>query len=67
MHTREELKNTARQWISLWCTPVDWALFDRLHVDRFEDCSSAGRPPQRRASPRGWRSSSVPSRTCGPA
>jgi predicted ester cyclase len=30
-------------WISLWCAPVDWALFDRLHADDFEDCSAGGR------------------------
>jgi len=40
---RSDLESLARQWISLWCAPVDWALFDRLHADDFEDCSSAGR------------------------
>ena len=44
MSTRLELESIARQWISLWRTPVDWALFDRLHAEAFEDCSPAGRP-----------------------
>ena len=39
-----KLKSVAEQWITLWCTPVDWELFDRLHTEKFEDCSSAGRP-----------------------
>jgi hypothetical protein len=26
----------------MWCAPVDWDLFDRLHADDFEDCSAAG-------------------------
>lgn len=43
MSTRAELESIARQWISLWCAPVDWELFDRLHAEAFEDCSSAGR------------------------
>ena len=37
----------AQQWISLWCAPVDWALFEALHADDFEDCAAAGRPPTR--------------------
>lgn len=41
--TREELGSLARQWISLWSVPVDWRLYDRLHAEEFEDCSSAGR------------------------
>lgn len=44
METREELENTARQWITLWCAPVDWGLYYRLHAENFEDCSPAGRP-----------------------
>jgi len=44
MSTRVELETIAHQWISLWCAPVDWALFDRLHAETFEDCSAAGRP-----------------------
>lgn len=43
MNTRAELERIARQWISLWCAPVDWDLFDRLHRDDFVDESSAGR------------------------
>jgi len=40
---RADLEAIARQWISLWCVPVDWDLFDRLHADDFEDCAAAGR------------------------
>lgn len=45
MHTRTELERIATAWISLWCAPVDWPLFDRLHAADFEDCSAAGRAP----------------------
>jgi steroid delta-isomerase-like uncharacterized protein len=45
MSSRTELEALTRQWISLWCVPVDWQLFDRLHSDDFEDAASAGRPP----------------------
>jgi hypothetical protein len=38
-----KLNNLARRWISLWCVPADWKLFDRLHSDDFEDGSPAGR------------------------
>ena len=44
MLDRDELAATAAKWVSLWNVPVDWALFDKLHADSFEDCSSAGRP-----------------------
>ena len=47
MSTRLELESITRQWISLWCAPVDWALFERLHAEAFEDCSPAGRPATR--------------------
>ena len=47
MSTRIELESITRQWISLWCAPVDWDLFERLHAEAFEDCSSAGRPATR--------------------
>jgi steroid delta-isomerase-like uncharacterized protein len=40
---RAALETIARQWISLWCAPVDWQSFDRLHAEDFEDCSAAGR------------------------
>lgn len=43
MAGRAELKNIAREWISLWSTPVDWVAFDRLHADDFEDCSPGAR------------------------
>jgi steroid delta-isomerase-like uncharacterized protein len=44
MSTREELSATAKKWLSLWNTPVDWVLFDSIHSDAFEDCASSGRP-----------------------
>jgi steroid delta-isomerase-like uncharacterized protein len=40
---RAELEEIACRWISLWSAPVDWALFDHLHAEDFEDCSAAGR------------------------
>jgi len=43
MAGRAELKSIAREWISLWSTPVNWVAFDRLHADDFEDCTPAGR------------------------
>jgi steroid delta-isomerase-like uncharacterized protein len=43
--TRADLEHLAHRWITLWCAPIDWTLFDRLHADDFEDCASAGRPP----------------------
>jgi steroid delta-isomerase-like uncharacterized protein len=43
MSNRVELETIAGQWISLWCAPVDWALFDLLHAPDFEDCSPVGR------------------------
>ena len=44
MGIREELEQIARLWITLWCAPVDWGLYYRLHAEHFEDCSPAGRP-----------------------
>jgi predicted ester cyclase len=44
MSTRQELIATATKWLSLWNTPVDWALFDSIHSETFEDCASSGRP-----------------------
>ena len=46
---RAELEAVARRWISLWCAPVDWDEFDRLHARDFEDCSAAGRSTTREA------------------
>jgi steroid delta-isomerase-like uncharacterized protein len=46
---RAELEAVARDWISLWCAPVDWALFDRLHSEDFEDCAAAGRDTTKEA------------------
>ena len=42
--TRVELARIATKWITLWCAPVDWHLFDQLHAENFVDGSSAGRP-----------------------
>ncbi len=49
MVARERLEAITRQWISLWCAPVDWGLFDRLHAEEFEDGSPAGRPATKKA------------------
>ena len=49
MLNRAGLERIAREWISLWCAPVDWALFDRLHADSFEDCSPASRDSSKEA------------------
>jgi steroid delta-isomerase-like uncharacterized protein len=45
MPTRSDLEAIASRWVSLWCVPVDWSLFDRLHSPAFEDLSAAGRQP----------------------
>jgi len=44
MNDRDAMTLIAQRWISLWTVPVDWAAFDALHADDFEDASSAGRP-----------------------
>ena len=62
MPTRTELESIATQWVSLWCVPVDWQLFDRLHSAEFEDCSSAERSPAKEGLPLVWQSSPAPSR-----
>ncbi|OGU59816.1 MAG: hypothetical protein A2V66_12190 [Ignavibacteria bacterium RBG_13_36_8] len=41
--TRPELEDITRKWISLWCAPTDWDLFDKLHSENFVDMSPAGR------------------------
>jgi steroid delta-isomerase-like uncharacterized protein len=53
--SRTELESLATQWISLWCVPVDWKLFDRLHAEGFEDCSAAGRAPTKQGFADGLR------------
>lgn len=45
---RSELEEVTHKWISLWCAPTDWRLFDQLHSDDFEDMSPAGRDPSKR-------------------
>jgi steroid delta-isomerase-like uncharacterized protein len=49
MSRRAELITIAEAWISLWCAPVDWQLFDRLHADAFVDGSPAGRASTKQA------------------
>jgi predicted ester cyclase len=44
---RQALENLSRQWISLWCAPVDWQRFERLHAETFEDYSAVGRAPDK--------------------
>jgi hypothetical protein len=53
MSTRQELIATATKWLSLWNTPIDWALFDSLHSEAFEDCASNGRPPTKQSFAQG--------------
>jgi predicted ester cyclase len=53
MSSRQDLIETATKWLSLWNTPVDWALFDRLHSESFEDCASSGRPPTKQGFAQG--------------
>ena len=53
--TRSEIEDVTRKWISLWCAPVDWGLFDELHSDDFEDMSPAGRDPSKHAFALGLR------------
>jgi steroid delta-isomerase-like uncharacterized protein len=53
--TRSELEKIARQWISLWCLPTDWGLFDRLHAEDFQDRSPAGRGSSKEAFASGLR------------
>jgi predicted ester cyclase len=44
---RQALENLSRQWISLWCAPVAWLCFERLHAETFEDYSAVGRAPDK--------------------
>lgn len=53
--SREQLAAIATRWVSLWTAPVDWALFDALHDDDFEDCASAGRDATKAAYAEGVR------------
>lgn len=41
--TRDQLTLAVEQWVGLWNSPTDWALFERLHADDFVDHTSAGR------------------------
>ena len=52
---RSELEGVTRRWISLWCAPTDWKLFDQLHSDDFEDKSPAGRDTSKRGFATGLR------------
>jgi len=51
--TRSELEDVTRRWISLWCAPADWKLFDQIHSEDFEDMSPAGREPSKQAFAKG--------------
>lgn len=53
--SREQLADIAIRWVSLWTAPVDWALFDALHADDFEDGASAGRAASKAAYAQGLR------------
>ena len=53
--SREQLAAVARHWVSLWTAPVDWALFDALHAEDFEDGASAGRAATKAAYAEGLR------------
>jgi steroid delta-isomerase-like uncharacterized protein len=53
MSTRKNLINIAKKWITLWCTPVNWELFDQLHAEHFEDCSAAVRSPTKKGFAQG--------------
>ena len=55
MTDRKEITKIVKKWISLWTVPVDWALFDSLHADEFEDFSSAGRPRTKKGFAQGLR------------
>ena len=44
---RPTLETLTRKWISLWCAPVDWRLFDQLHAETFEDYSTTGHAPDK--------------------
>lgn len=55
MSAREELAAIAERWLALWSVPVDWAAFDRLHADDFEDMAPAGRPATKEGFAQGLR------------
>lgn len=55
MTDRKAMAEIAERWISLWTVPVDWALFDSLHADDFEDASSVGRPNAKEGFAQGLR------------
>ena len=50
---RKQLVRIASDWISLWCPPVDWELFHRLHSGNFQDCSPAERASSKEGFARG--------------
>jgi predicted ester cyclase len=55
MPADDRLRELTRRWISLWSTPVDWALFDALHSPAFEDGAAAGREPGKQGFAAGLR------------
>ena len=52
---RSELEDITREWISLWCAPADWELFNRIHSDDFRDMSPSGRGASKESFARGLR------------
>lgn len=53
--TRDALEALAVRWIGLWTAPVDWAAFEALHADDFEDGASVGRPANKAGFAEGLR------------
>lgn len=51
----DKLRAIAELWVSLWSAPVDWKLFDEIHAKDFRDCSSSGRPTDRKGFAEGLR------------
>lgn len=45
---RDAMEAVTREWIALWCAPIDWTRFDALHAESFEDGSPAGRSHTKR-------------------
>lgn len=41
--TRSEIEKMVHDWISIWSAQFSNEIFEILHAETFEDCSSAGR------------------------
>lgn len=46
---REDINSITSQWISIWNSPANWEMFEKLHLDSFEDMSPAGRKTDKEA------------------